>query len=466
MTAGEASEPSGSGEKKGSISKEEEEHTETLHPFSPRFEEIKIFQSIIARHEDHSFRVKGWFAAIVGALAAASYSKHIHIPWYEFAFLTFTVYGALVAWLLYHRAITRRGIGRVGELEKGWKTQYSGSKIVDTLSPPLGWREMLGDKVDPQVHFPMILGAIILIVLCLFVAGTPEPNISSTPIPSTGSGTDGGGIAVPTQPGTESINLDKPFIFILILIILGAALTLRPGRVPKAAGILLLLSGLHFALVKEFKVNIERIIDKLTFHIGPNPPPAVGSTPPSGSTPSEQARFGAQYLGGIENFRIGRATIDEAGIDRLNAATTELDKICRGWKLRVDTENAMVLIVGATDRVPLTAANRLRYEANTGLALARASGVRKYLNENCWTEASKSPNSKNVILLVSGPHTTPDEQTERAAAGFPEDRRVDVWALTGIPPGATGTATAPTNRSQARPRGQDEQSSGGGGGSF
>jgi outer membrane protein OmpA-like peptidoglycan-associated protein len=457
-----------SGEKRDTAASQGGEERTDPHQVSPRFEEIKILQSIIARHEDHSFRVKGWFAAIVGGLAAASYSKHIGVPWQEFAFLTFLIYAGLVIWLLYHRAIIQRAIGRVSKIEEDWEVEYRGSKVVETLSLPLGWWEVVGKKWDPQVHVPIFLGVIILIILSILVANNAEPNIIPPKPPNDPSGFGGGsGIDIPNLR-MDSNSCDGIFIITLVLIILGAILVVwRRGFLPKAAGVLLLLSGLHFAVVKEFKFNIEKIIDKLTLNIGSSQitPPPTPSPPPS-SAPKEPARFGAQYLGGIESFRTGRATIDTDGIDRLGAAKNELDKICKDWERRQDKENALVLVVGGTDRVPLAGLNRLRYEANTGLALARASSVRKYLTDNCWAEPSKSPDSKNVILLVSGPRNTPDGITERSPHGFPEDRRVDVWALTGISAGVITTAPAPVDKSQDKPTAHEGTTSGGSSSSF
>jgi hypothetical protein len=454
--------------------------SETLHQPSERFEELKLLQSIIARHEDYSFRAKGWFAAIVGALAAALYSKHIAVTRVEFVILTLVVYGALVIWLLYHRVIIRRAIGRVWEIEND---SYRGLRIVQTLSPRVPAREMFSLNWDPQVHVPIILGFSILAIFYALVVSNAELGTTHSGSGGTGVATSAGEVdrsgdtgftssaaevdrsnddwaiggsksggnfsfgrpdnTSPSRelppPPRQLIGFDGLFV-ITILLILGVGLILLRGIVPKAAGILLLLSGLNIVVVKEFKFNIDNFIGSVSF--GPKTPP------PPVTEPQEPPRFGAQYLGGIEKFRLGHATMDGDGLEQLDAAMTEFDKICKGWQRRGDTENAMVLIVGATDRLPLAGANRRRYEANAGLALARASAMRNQLNDKCWTEPNKPPDPKNVILLVSGPRTTPDGRTGRPPQGFPDDRRVDVWALTGIPTGSIGTATAPTKRSQ------------------
>jgi hypothetical protein len=96
----------------------------------------------------------------------------------------------------------------------------------------------------------------------------------------------------------------------------------------------------------------------------------------------------------------------------------------------------MILIVGATDRLPLAGRTRARYEANTGLALARAAAVKDFLAGECWTKSAKMPDDKNVLLLVSGPHNTPADDgnaQHRPPHGYPQDRRVEVWALTSQP---------------------------------
>jgi hypothetical protein len=147
--------------------------------------------------------------------------------------------------------------------------------------------------------------------------------------------------------------------------------------------------------------------------------------------------IGGRYLGAVTNFRIGGTSINADGFkpDELTAATDALKDICDRWR-ELGTPDALVLIVGATDRLPLGGPTRKQYDANTGLALARAAAVRDYLEKSCWQTDARKSDSQNVILLISGPQSTPEisaQQKSEAPGGFPSDRRVDVWILSAVP---------------------------------
>jgi hypothetical protein len=50
----------------------------------------RILEKVIERHEDYSFRIKAWFAAVAAGLAAALHVYNVHFTaWWEF--LTFLV---------------------------------------------------------------------------------------------------------------------------------------------------------------------------------------------------------------------------------------------------------------------------------------------------------------------------------------------------------------------------------------
>ena len=63
-------------------------------------------------------------------------------------------------------------------------------------------------------------------------------------------------------------------------------------------------------------------------------------------------------------------------------------------------------VFGGTDRLALGGAARSRYEANTGLAQARAAALKRDLEQRCLSPLATSPG--RVLLLASGPATTPD----------------------------------------------------------
>lgn len=155
------------------------------------------------------------------------------------------------------------------------------------------------------------------------------------------------------------------------------------------------------------------------------------------------SRFRPQYLGGVEGFALGRSSLDSDGFDgddaALAVARTELARICAAWKDQSEgrKSESLILIVGGTDRLALGGAARSRYEANTGLAQARAAALKRDLEQRCLSPLATSPG--RVLLLASGPATTPDRASpEERRLGYPRDRRADVWVLstvTPVPPG-------------------------------
>jgi hypothetical protein len=149
------------------------------------------------------------------------------------------------------------------------------------------------------------------------------------------------------------------------------------------------------------------------------------------------SHFQPQYLGGVQGFALGKATLDAQGFggdaDGLAAAEQELRRICAAWTEQGERSDAMVLIVGGTDRLALAGSARSRYEANTGLAQARAASVKQDLERRCWSPLVSAPG--RVLLLASGPSTTPDRATaEDKHRGYPQDRRADVWVLSAVVP--------------------------------
>src|SRR5262245_33586161 len=337
-------------------------------------DEIRLLQNIIARHEDYSFRIKGWFAAIVGGLAAGLYLKDIPVDWITFMAVGTAVYASFVVWLLYHRVIIRRAINRVKTIEEGWlhpldsnreggssppddeeseegspPPRQTGSRLVASLSAPIKWSELFSRQWDPQIHVPIAVGLVLMTVLVLFapdhaksksidntdgpgVTDQNEPRGSSKP----SSGGDGGDIDTqgkdkPPGPGagsrpTEPV-IGRPTDLTLPLTLLfvvagGAMVLLGRGWIAKTAGALTVLGALNIVVIKELK--IERILD-IKFGTQTREVPHVVVAY------NDAAHFGAQYLGGVVNFRIGRSEIDESGFEtpeQLSKAKDSIKQIC------------------------------------------------------------------------------------------------------------------------------------------
>lgn len=127
--------------------------------------------------------------------------------------------------------------------------------------------------------------------------------------------------------------------------------------------------------------------------------------------------LGPEYLGRFSGFDPGKSDLKE-NMEPLTSS------VCKQWSDHIDRDQlGLLLVIGATDRVPLNPSARLRYESNFGLARARAEKVKLAIG-NCGVLPNR------VIALVSGPQSTPEAVTRSDVdSGFPEDRSVDVWAF-------------------------------------
>ena len=147
-----------------------------------------------------------------------------------------------------------------------------------------------------------------------------------------------------------------------------------------------------------------------------------------------------QRLGAVAKFKIGDDRLVEAQPNAFTAVdeADEIRDMAAAWiKGRGEGKNAVLLVIGATDRLPIAGRRRQQYDANAGLAMARGEAVKNALLVSCHKQAQQSArkcdlNEDQIIVLVSGPRHTPnagDTSPRASAEGFPEDRRVDVWAF-------------------------------------
>lgn len=148
---------------------------------------------------------------------------------------------------------------------------------------------------------------------------------------------------------------------------------------------------------------------------------------------TEKTSIGPEYLGGFGRIRVGRAEMHEAAFETpqdFKAAEAMLDKACAAWRERLAKGyDGLFLAIGTTDRLPLRAASRTRYDANTGLAQARAAMAARRLLDTCKSADDAKLKPEQIIQIVSGPRSTPDSASGKTETGFPEDRRVDMWAI-------------------------------------
>jgi len=167
----------------------------------------------------------------------------------------------------------------------------------------------------------------------------------------------------------------------------------------------------------EFRTEIHTDIDlrfKKLMEIARNQEPALLSSGVFDRFDESGYDFKCDNAGYLDSFR------------KLNAGIEDAQK--RNLQL-------VVLLVGGTDRKPLSAAYRKQFESNSGLARARVSTV-----ENCLhvPPISQQPQDQvaQVIRVITGPSYTPASKNPAnlATAGLQEDRRVDAFIF-GFPRG-------------------------------
>jgi|GEM_PF-2705954 len=398
-------------------------------------EELKLLQSVVARHEHHAFRVKGWLFALMAAVTAAIFSGHLPAT-RKLELTVFIIVLGFGAWLTYHRLIIFYAIERVQNVEHHLRTgtaSYDGPRISDSLVHPATHRRLMSyaqQVRDPQVWVP--IGLAVLSLVAGFAAAPaikadlpigPAEEAHARPADSASMA-----IATPLIQNDPAQNVaNGTILFGGLALIVGAALVFfGRDRLVKTAGIASLLAGagLQFTLVKDLKIDKPFSIEKLA----PTIDLAIDKR-------LQGLSLAPQHLGKIKNFELGEATIDVKGFaDRLSVAEQELKFICDKWRDRVAAGRGLLLIVGSTDRVQLAGQARQRFEANAGLARARAENVKEYLRLNCWnTTVANFDDRSDVLVLVSGPQSTPPVHGKLDASAkpedFSEDRSVDVYLL-------------------------------------
>jgi hypothetical protein len=221
-----------------------------------------------------------------------------------------------------------------------------------------------------------------------------------------------------------------PIVSFGLLLALGGAATLWlvKGSRAQAVGASLMTMGLTcsaggFALIKEikvesiFSVKTDKLFDYVRKEVA-----GLGVT-------------GPERLGFIDYFRLGDEQTLEISPGKTSDVrdSTAIGPMVDTWMTkRKEGTNAVLLVIGATDRLPISGEKRHQFEANVSLARARAETVKQALLDRCRNTPRCVMEADQVIALVSGPLHTPNAESSPPAAkrnGFPEDRRVDVWAI-------------------------------------
>src|SRR5262245_60538658 len=79
--------------------------------------EIERLQEIIARHEEHTFKIRGWLYAVLAALTLGLYTESVDLAPLAYSELAIIVILLFFAWELVQRAPKRVAIDRVSLIE-------------------------------------------------------------------------------------------------------------------------------------------------------------------------------------------------------------------------------------------------------------------------------------------------------------------------------------------------------------
>lgn len=215
---------------------------------------------------------------------------------------------------------------------------------------------------------------------------------------------------------------------ISIVLIGSGALLFRKGSLTgKAVGASLIVLGTlsagGFTLVKDLKVeslikfDVKKLFEYTRVMVQQSEIP------------------GPERIASIEGFLVGDESRFNSpnGIEQVLNSGKVVNAVDELKRRQRSGHQVVLLVIGATDRLPIRGAKNHQFEANVGLARARAEAVKRALLARCSQSAPCILSDDQIISLVSGPKNTPINteplDPSRAKIGFAEDRRVDVWAL-------------------------------------
>lgn len=238
--------------------------------------------------------------------------------------------------------------------------------------------------------------------------------------------------AAVSTPGSATVHFPTIALWVAFgMVVSGVAVVFRSTKVGLRAagasmatvGALTLTAG-GFTLIKEVKVDsifsikVDKLLELVRQQV------------------IEMGGAGPEQVAAIERFKLGEAgELDRDVPDQIDV--TKSKEVARAAQRWVDGRklgrDGVLLVIGSTDRLPLGGAKERQFEANVGLARARGEAVKRGIIaavRNQW--AGLEPKPEQVIVLVSGPGQTPrdgDTSASSKRSGYPEDRRVDVWAF-------------------------------------
>lgn len=136
-------------------------------PYEVELEELRQIQSIIARHEDHAFKVRGVLYALLSALTLPLFADKRVITGQSFLILSAIVVVLFLIVELVHRGIVRLAIERGAKVEEILRdgTPYDGPRIALSLGQSRLVEMMISELCLPStaVHYVALLLALSVI---------------------------------------------------------------------------------------------------------------------------------------------------------------------------------------------------------------------------------------------------------------------------------------------------------------
>ncbi len=130
-------------------------------------EELKILQEIIARHDDISFKIKGWCVTLITAIILAIKSGKFSISVSSGLVLLGGI-SILFLWVdIIYRVAEDRAISRSREVERLIRDHivYDGPQIAESLSVKTTFMDQMSSLNNIRIYVPYI--AISIIVLAV-----------------------------------------------------------------------------------------------------------------------------------------------------------------------------------------------------------------------------------------------------------------------------------------------------------
>lgn len=136
-------------------------------PHDIELEELRQIQAIIARHEDHAFKIRGMMYTLLSALTIPLFATQRTLSGQTFLTLSAIVVILLLIVELVHRAFVRLAILRAATIEKALREgiEYDGPKISESLGQSRVREMMLKELCLPSITVQYVAILISLVVI-------------------------------------------------------------------------------------------------------------------------------------------------------------------------------------------------------------------------------------------------------------------------------------------------------------